>query len=72
MIKPILSVTLTADDFEGATLDDNMEHLCKSLPEYHVLVARGNRSDAKVLSHRRMKRADYQACVNAAKKLLSK
>lgn len=71
MVKPIVLATFDRDVVELDDIDDMVNSLSKQLDGYIVLFALGSQFSVKVLSPKKMRRADYQACVNAAKKILS-
>ena len=67
-LRPIIHLT-TSDE----SLADELEHMADFLhKEGYLLMWTYGKADAvRVLSPKKMKRADYRACVNAAKKILS-
>ena len=65
-MKPILCITTP---YPREMQLDEMSELASSAG-YVLLVITGRNESAKVLSPKRMKRADYAACINAAKSLL--
>ena len=71
MVKPIAFVTYERDAMDMADVEAMADRLIYQLDGYIVLVTPGHQTSVKVLSPKKLRRADYQACINAAKKILS-
>jgi hypothetical protein len=65
-MKPILHI-IVKDPADIAF--EEMERWASELG-YALVISEGKQAGAKILSPKRMKRADYAACINAAKAML--
>ena len=65
-MKPILHIIVK--DHADVVFED-MDRWASELG-YALVISEGKQAGAKILSHKRMKRSDYAACINAAKAML--
>lgn len=65
-MKPILHITVKDS---RDILFEEMDRWASEMG-YALLMTVGKQGSASILSHKRMKRADYAACINAAKAML--
>ena len=65
-LKPIIHLTFTD---VGVVSFEEMDSWASGLG-YALIISEGKQESVRILSPKRMKRADYAACINAAKAIL--